>query len=297
MTIDNTSTTNENTVTQDNDTSTQNDVNMNNVNTTTENTKTEKNSTQEWLAYELHTWALENRVMLRQLLTVDNVSHAWQGTTLTVHHSLEEKVDALISEVQSSYSLDITSDDDLTSYDISEWTHEMRAELSEQLTRLMVAHTLQTEQTTGRDADRDADTEQTTDQAQESTQMLTHELIVRESDEEKADLLIEDMLTRAQEVNMVELDGLAVNSLLSSLFVACDRLKRNCHDVTGVSEATRHTQQLVQVKTPFGFSAVQWHELQEKARTLLNLIGSEDADPEELQGLAQLIRDSLQTVI
>lgn len=244
--------------------------------------------------------------MLRQLLTVDNVSHAWQGTTLTVHHSLEEKVDALISEVQSSYSLDITSDDDLTSYDISEWTHEMRAELSEQLTRLMVAHTLQTEQATDQAAtDQDADTEQATDQDtdtnqyanQAQAQAVTHELIIRESDEEKADLVIEDMLTRAQEVNKLELDGLAVNSLLSDIFVACDRLKRNCHDVTGVSEATKHIQRLVQVRTPFGFSAVQWNELQEKAKTLLTLIESEDTNAEELQGLAQLIRDSLQTVI
>ena len=39
---------------------------------------------------------------IAQILTADGVPHSWQGTTLLVHDTLEETVDALLEEVETA---------------------------------------------------------------------------------------------------------------------------------------------------------------------------------------------------
>ena len=104
----------------------------------------------EWLAYELHEWSLESRVMLQQLLTVDKVVHSWQGTTLMVHGSLEDQVDSLVDEVEETEqakeatSRPIGPEDSLTAFDLTEWPEALRAELVERLVQARVPHILDT---------------------------------------------------------------------------------------------------------------------------------------------------------
>ncbi|MCY4665247.1 MAG: hypothetical protein OXC00_11320, partial [Acidimicrobiaceae bacterium] len=98
----------------------------------------------EWLAYELHEWSLESRVMLQQLLTVDKVVHSWQGTTLMVHESLEETVDSLVDEVEETErakeatARPIGPEDALTAFELAEWPEALRAELVERLVQARV---------------------------------------------------------------------------------------------------------------------------------------------------------------
>ena len=105
----------------------------------------------EWLAYEFHEWSLESRVMLQQLLTVDQVVHSWQGTTLMVHESLEATVDSLVDEVEETekakeaIARPIGPEDPLTAFELSEWPEALRAELMERLVQARVPHILDTE--------------------------------------------------------------------------------------------------------------------------------------------------------
>ena len=105
--------------------------------------------------------SLESRVMLQQLLAVDKVVHSWQGTTLMVHESLEEQVDSLIDEAEEAEkakeatSRPIGPDDDLTAFEVGDWSPEMRAELVERLVQARVPHILEESAAAGDEADGD----------------------------------------------------------------------------------------------------------------------------------------------
>ena len=210
--------------------------------------------------------------MLQQLLVADQVVHSWQGTTLLVHFSLEDEVDGLISEVEEATDRRIRPDDELTAYELGEWPQELREDLVARLRQAGVP--CQLDETEG-----------------------GCDLLVREADDERADLVIDDMLARVEEAELTELDGLEVNDLLSSLFVACDRLRRDPHDPEGVLGAVASARQVSQVRTPFGFSAESWRGLRNAAGTLLGLLESDDTDDEKLRELAHRLRDALQTLI
>ena len=273
----------------------------------------------EWLAYELHEWALESRVMLQQLLTVDQVVHSWQGTTLMVHESLEEKVDGLVDEVEEAEKAreeidrPIGPDDDLTAFEIGDWSPAMRDELVERLVQARVPYILEQsagggdvqedgESAGGGDVQEDGETAGGGD-VQEDGETAGGEdpsgwdLWVRETDEERVDLVIDDMLARVEEADFADLDGLEVNDLLSDLFVACDRLRRDPGDPEGLRGAAAGARRIAGVRTPFGFSAPHWRSLRNAAGELQVLIEGDDTDTEELRDVAHRLSDTLRTLI
>ena len=251
----------------------------------------------EWLAYELHEWSLESRVMLKQLLTVDKVVHSWQGTTLMVHESLEEKVDSLVDEVdetekaKEATSRPIGPEDSLTAFELAEWSEALRAELVERLVQARVPHLLDTE---GDVPESDA-AEGGADQETEPGEVC--DLLVREADEDRVELVIDDLLAREEEAQFEELDGLEVNELLSSLFVACDRLRKDPGDLDGVRGVTTNARRIARVRTPFGFSAPNWRDLRNSVGELLDLVASEDADRDDLREMAHRMSDTLRTLV
>ena len=241
----------------------------------------------EWLAYELHEWSLESRVMLQQLLTVDKVVHSWQGTTLMVHESLEEKVDSLVDEVEETerakeaISRPIGPEDSLTAFELAEWSEALRAELVERLVQARVPHILDTEG----DADQETEPGEVCD------------LLVREADEDRVELVIDDLLAREEEAQFEELDGLEVNELLSALFVACDRLRRDPGDLDGMRGVVTNARRIAGVRTPFGFSAPSWRTLRNSVGELLDLLESEDTDRDDLREQAHRMSDTLRTLV
>ncbi len=251
----------------------------------------------EWLAYELHEWSLESRVMLQQLLTVDQVVHSWQGTTLMVHESLEEKVDSLVDEVEETErakeatSRPIGPEDSLTAFELAEWSEALRAELLERLVQARVPHILDTE---GDATEGDA-TEGDAGQETEAGEVC--DLLVREADEDRVELVIDDLLAREEEAQFEELDGLEVNALLSALFVACDRLRKDPGDLDGVRGVATNARRIAGVRTPFGFSAPNWRDLRNSVGELLDLVESEDADRDDLRESAHRMSDTLRTLV
>ncbi len=256
--------------------------------------------TGEWLAYELHEWSLESRVMLQQLLTVDKVVHSWQGTTLMVHESLEETVDSLVDEVEETEeakeatSRPIGPEDSLTAFELAEWSEALRSELVERLVQARVPHLLDTEGDTEGD-DREDDAEGGTDQETEPGEVC--DLLVREADEDRVELVIDDLLAREEEAQFEELDGLEVNELLSALFVACDRLRRDPGDLDGMRGVVMNARRIAGVRTPFGFSAPNWRALRNSVGELLDLVEGEDTDRDDLRDLAHRMSDTLRTLV
>ena len=258
----------------------------------------------EWVAYEFHEWSLESRVMLEQLLTVDQVVHSWQGTTLMVHESLEAAVDGLVEEVEETeeakeaIARPIGSDEPLTAFELADWPETLRAELMERLVQARVPYVIDTEGDTG-DPDGgdpgggdpgggDAD-------GHESGEVC--DLLVREADEERVEVVIDDLLAREEEADFEEMDGLEVNRLLSDLFMACDRLRRDPHDFDGLRGVMAHAPRVATVRTPFGFAAPNWRNLRNAAGDLLALVEDEDSDEEDLRELAHRMSDTLRMLI
>ena len=54
------------------------------------------------IEYELHEWAGETRLVLDQLLILNEVPHVWQGATLVVREEDEKATDQLIEEAEST---------------------------------------------------------------------------------------------------------------------------------------------------------------------------------------------------
>lgn len=223
----------------------------------------------EWLAIELHEWASETRSMLAQLLLADGVVHSWQGTTLLAHESVETEVDALIEEVEKAEARELDPERPQLAFEMDGWSPSLQAQLSERLGSAGVPH----------EFDSDGD------------------LICHEDDEEHVELLIEDLLARTADSGLEELDGLEANNLLSALFEATDRLRRDVHDSKGVLRAVTHGRRLAASATPFGFSATGWNSLRETADQLVDLIESEDASDVEISELAIRLRDTLQRLV
>lgn len=223
----------------------------------------------EYLAYDLHEWALETRTMLAQLLTADGVPHSWQGTTLLVHDSQEQAVDALLEEVTSAEERDLDPAEPQTAFEMAGWSGELLAALTERLGGVGVPHEI----------DEDGD------------------LVVHEADEEQVELIIEELLARADEEGFEELEGLQANDLLSALFLAADRLRRDVHDAEGVLGVVEHGHRLATAATPFGFAATTWRSLRETTAELVAMIEADDTPDADLAELAHRLRDTLHRLV
>ena len=223
----------------------------------------------EWLAYELHEWASQTRAMLAQLLIADEVPHSWQGTTLLAHESVEETVDALIEEVEAAENPELDPEKPKVAFEMAEWSGELQALLAERLGGASVPHLF----------DEDGD------------------LVVHEEDEEQVEMVIEDLLARVAEEGMEELEGLEINGLLSSMFEAADRLRRDVHDGGAVLAAVEHGRRLGGVATPFGFAAPSWSALRERCLELTDMLEADDSEDEDISDHAARLSDALRQVI
>ena len=149
------------------------------------------------------------------------------------------------------------------------WSGDLQAQLAERLGQAAVAHEF--------DADGD--------------------LVCHEEDEEQVELVIEDLLARAADDGLEELEGLEVNGLLSDMFEAADRLRRDVNDGTGVLRAVEHGRRIAGVATPFGFPATAWSAIRDRCGELADMLESEDATDEDIVDLAARLRDTLQRMI
>ncbi len=162
-------------------------------------------SDEDQLAYELHEWAGESRRILDQVLTADGIAHAWQGATLVVRADDEETVDRAVAEAAETGGPALDPEGEKLAYEVADWAADEQSAFSELLVRLGIPHEFDE----------------------------VGDLVVLADDEEAVESALDAFQGGSDE--RPELEGLDANGLLSDLFVACDRLRRD-----GCWSATDH---------------------------------------------------------
>ena len=94
-----------------------------------------------------------------------------------------------------------------------------------------------------------------------------------------------------------ELEGLDANALLSDVFVACDRLRKDPRDNRGVEEILAYAPLLVSHRPPFGFNPVTWNLLGEKTNELVDLLAEGNTSDEDLKLLAKTLTEVLRQMV
>jgi hypothetical protein len=234
---------------------------------------------EEQLAYEFHDWSFESRRMLDQLMTGRGIAHAWQGATMIVRALDEDDVDDLVDEVEVATLPTLDPELEHTVYEMAGWSAEAQTELSNRLGLNGIPHEF--------DANGD--------------------LVVHADDESRVDEILDDVEARVAMASAsgngdepdaaVDLDGVDVNELLSRLYSAADRLRRNARDSRGVIDFLDNAPALEALPTPFGFERPAWRTVVEAAARLHQLLDDDESDDTEVREQAQMLRDLLFRII
>lgn len=222
---------------------------------------------EDHLAYELHEWAGEARLVLDQLLAVHEVARVWQGATLVVRAVDEEKVDTAIEEAETAGNPTLDPEAEKVVYETTGWGADEQTAFSELLGRLGVAHEFD-------------------DQA---------DLVVAATDEEAVETALDTFQVMLDE--RPELEGLDANGLLTGVFVACDRLRRDPYDDTGVGDIVRLAPILAGHRPPFGFAANLWDDLGGRTAELVDLLAAGDTEESALSERAAALVELLRTLV
>ena len=207
--------------------------------------------------------------MASQLLVADGVVHSWQGTTLMIHESSEETVDGLLEEVRVAGRRSLDDEAPKTAFEMDGWDNDLREVLIERLVGTGVPH----------EFDDDGD------------------LVIHEIDEEQVDMVIDEVLARRQEHDLDKLEGLEANDLMSALFLAADKLRRDPSDSGGVLGVIEHGERLVRSAAPFGFEPEGWGRLRDSTAALIDLIQQEEPPVDEISDQAEMLRETLRALV
>ena len=231
----------------------------------------------EQLAYEFHDWAFESRRMLDQLLTSRAIVHAWQGATMIVRADDESEVDELVEEVEHATLPTLDAELEQVVYEMEGWTAAQQTLLSARLGAESIPHEF--------DANRD--------------------LVLHAEDEDRVEALLDELenepLTAAvsdgggdgDEDEPIDLDGLDVNEVLSAVFQACDRLKKNARDANGVLRFLDNAPVVRRISMPFGFERPEWDSIVSQVRAIEALLDDADSDDAEIEEKSRHLRDVL----
>jgi hypothetical protein len=229
----------------------------------------------EQIAYEFHDWSFESRRMLDQLLTGRGIQHAWQGASMIVRVDDEEVVDELVDEVEVAALPTLDADLEHTVYEMEGWTAENQTELSNRLGAAGIAHEFD----------------------------VNGDLVVHADEESRVDEILDEIESRRAErgddedgddsAELVDMDGLDVNELLSTLFGAADRLRRNARDSQGVLKFLDNAPTLERMRTPFGFEKPAWATVRQSTQALHQLLDDDESDDDDVRAQAQQLRDLL----
>ncbi len=228
------------------------------------------------MAYDLHDWASESRRMLDGLLTSAGVDHAWQGASLIIREDDEEQVDEFVEEVERTTLPTLDPDKEHLGVDLSGWSEDLVGALSERMGLLGIAHEFDME----------------------------GDLVLHAEDEAAFDELVEQLSAELEhaedDADLVELDGVELQGLLTEVFVAADRLRKDPRDPEGVLGMVDHAERLAGVRSPFGIDGVAWRDLRAEVGALDALLRTDepsDDDDDEIRTRAGALRDRLHRLI
>lgn len=235
--------------------------------------------------YELHEWATESRVMLEQLLGSAGIRHAWSGTDLIVSSAVEARVDALVDQVEVATLPTLDPDLPRLAYDVEDWSDEQQTLLMHALDEVAIPYEFD----------------------------LDGALVVLEVDEERIEIILDkiefpDALAvddtpssddddEDDDEGSESVDGLEAAEVMSDLFVAADRLRRNARDPEGVLTLVERAEVARRLRLPYGFSRAVWSDIVGQATTVKELLEGDDADDVDIEEHATVLRDTLRQYV
>jgi hypothetical protein len=219
--------------------------------------------------FDLSSWPEEARDVVRSVLETSEVPHRWEDDTLVVDAADREDAQAVLDDVVAASRPRLESDEDRVAYDMADWPDYEIDALASALERDGILH------------------EWTED----------GELLVYEADERRVDALFEELDLLGPQEDKVRLDGEALTSLLTSAYVAVDRLSKHATDADAVVDAATAAEEIVDVAVPLGFDEGAWTRLVAQLAELRDVLVEQDeqVEDEEVSARARDIRDRLRT--
>ena len=219
----------------------------------------------EYLSYELHEWAVEDRVMVDSLLRPHGIASAWEGATLVVRAGDRVIVEEVLDEVVVSTAPVLDPGADKVAFEIGTWAIATQDEVLEAFHAAEVLYEI----------DRAGD------------------LIVVEADEEKAEAIFE-----ALDIDDPEGEGAeSAQDVLSDLFIAIDRLTGNNRDAVARLDLVGVTDRALALPLPFGFDPAHWKDLVGRAEDLAERFRSGDPDDDVIAEDAQALRNLVRPLV
>ncbi|MCP5025986.1 MAG: hypothetical protein GY929_06835 [Actinomycetia bacterium] len=222
-------------------------------------------SSDEYVSYELHEWAVEDRVMVESLLRPHDIARAWEGATLVVRVADREVVEEVLDEVVVSTTPVLDPAADKVAFEIGSWA------ISAQDTVIEAFHGAGIEYEIDRAGD----------------------LIVVEADEERAEDVFDSLDLDDPEGEHAE----SAQDVLSDLFLAVDRLAGNGRDAVARLDLVGAADRALDLPLPFGFDPAHWKDLVGRAEDLAERFRSGDPDDEMIAEDTQTLRNIIRPLV
>ncbi len=196
--------------------------------------------------FDLSGWPDDALAAAKAVIDEDGMAHSWEGTDLVVAAAQRDDAAALLDEVVAAAQPGLDADADRTGYDLTDWPDYELETLRVALEDAGIIY----------------------EWTEES------ELLVYEADEARVDELFDRLELRGPNPG-VELDGEALTSLLTTLFMASDRLATDPDDANAILDAHRAVLDVEQLAVPYGMNGDAWQVLVADATELRRLVEDE----------------------
>jgi len=224
---------------------------------------------EEQVVYELAGWSVDMQAEAAEVLAESQIPHAWDGTDLVVHLDWEPMVDELLDAVERGATGGVDTSDDELVYELDEWPEHDREALMLRLDEAGVIHRWEGETTLVVAPA----TEQIVEALLDGLE-FPDALVVADPDE------VDEATVAAEETSF---------EVLSSLFLAADRLKGNPLDPEGIADLSDALDDADADVPPFGIVPGLWRDAVERGNRLADtLADDEDRTPEVAEQAAEL---------
>lgn len=225
------------------------------------------------VAYELHGWNGSARAAVATALHADGLVHTWQGPTLLVRESDEERVDEIIEEIDDSMPTSIGDGVELEGGRVGFDLGARSVDLQEAVGELLDAEGIEFE--------------------------LLHNgfLLVATEVEDHVGDLIEKAQEGLRDSTAAPgfgpgVDGVDELAVVETLFLSADVLRRSPRDPRARRELVDAAALAARLSLPFGYEAPMWRSVLDTAASLASHLES-DADDGLVESDAATLRDIL----
>lgn len=190
----------------------------------------------ESVRYDLSEWSINQRADVAAALADATIAHSWDGDELVVPPEVEKRVDSILDEIETSTSSNgsvrsLTADEQLTEYELDEWSTSERDELSEMLTEFNVSYRWEGDV-----------------------------LLVPTTSEDEVDECLDSLEKGGVVVVDDDSAPQASTETLRTLFNVAQRLQRNPLDADGLTMLTILLEDIESHRAPRGVPASVWRQ-------------------------------------